>query len=140
MSDEVVFESRIPEEGELTVRLSPEVTRGPVTIRVWSEEVDQHTVTFVSVSAAKEEIALAYPRPAEGEPGTVEAVEVQEGDDAILAELTDEYLDGLGLTAGEILKSPEIGVWADREDMADSAAYVAAMRRRLSQRYKHLWE
>lgn len=41
---------------------------------------------------------------------------------------------GLGLSAEEILKSPAIGIWADREDMKDSAAWVDKMRRQSRER------
>ena len=34
----------------------------------------------------------------------------------------------------ELLKSDVVGMWADREDMADSAAYVARMRREEEER------
>ena len=36
---------------------------------------------------------------------------------------------GLGLTAGEIAKSPAIGIWQDREEIKDSVEWVAKMRR-----------
>jgi hypothetical protein len=41
---------------------------------------------------------------------------------------------GLGLTAGEIARSPEIGMWRDREDMKDSVAWVKEMRRQKRER------
>lgn len=41
---------------------------------------------------------------------------------------------GLGLTAGEIAKSPEIGMWKDREDMKDPVAWVIEMRRQKRER------
>jgi hypothetical protein len=37
---------------------------------------------------------------------------------------------GLGLTMGEIMQSPAIGIWKDREDMADPVAYLAEQRRK----------
>ena len=55
--------------------------------------------------------------------------------DAELEELlSDKYLNGLGLTADEIAKSPVIGIWKDRADMADSVEYVAEMRRKRRER------
>jgi len=41
---------------------------------------------------------------------------------------------GLGLAAGEIAKSPAIGIWQDRDDMKDSVEWVANMRRERQQR------
>lgn len=43
-------------------------------------------------------------------------------------------LTGLGLTAEEILKSPAIGIWKDREDMKDSVAWVEKTRRQSRER------
>ncbi|MBC7809707.1 MAG: hypothetical protein H7175_01095 [Burkholderiales bacterium] len=55
--------------------------------------------------------------------------------DAELEELlSDKNLNGLGLTAEEIVKSPAIGIWAHRTDMADSVEYVAEMRRKKRER------
>lgn len=44
-------------------------------------------------------------------------------------ELTDEDLRGLGLTAEEIAKSPEIGSWADGDDLQSGADFVDRLRR-----------
>ena len=41
---------------------------------------------------------------------------------------------GLGLTAGEIAKSPAIGIWQDREEIKDSVEWVAKMRRESRER------
>lgn len=41
---------------------------------------------------------------------------------------------GLGLSAEEIAGSPVFGIWADREDMADSATYVEELRRKNRER------
>jgi hypothetical protein len=41
---------------------------------------------------------------------------------------------GLGLTMGEILQSPEIGIWKDREDMRDPVAWLAEQRRKSRER------
>ncbi len=43
-------------------------------------------------------------------------------------ELADEDLRGLGLTAEEIAKSPEIGAWADGGDVESGAEYVERIR------------
>ncbi|MDZ4764185.1 MAG: hypothetical protein SGI73_06495 [Chloroflexota bacterium] len=52
-------------------------------------------------------------------------------------ELMKKYPRGQGLTMGEILKSPEIGMWKDRQDMDDSVEYVARMRRTSNERRMH---
>jgi len=44
-------------------------------------------------------------------------------------ELTDEDLQGLGLTAEEIAKSPEIGAWADGGEIQSGANFVERLRR-----------
>jgi hypothetical protein len=41
---------------------------------------------------------------------------------------------GLGLTVGEIAKSPAIGIWQDRDEMRDSVEWVANMRRERQER------
>jgi hypothetical protein len=41
---------------------------------------------------------------------------------------------GLGLPMSEILKSPAIGIWKDREDTKDPVAWVAEMRRKSRER------
>ena len=41
---------------------------------------------------------------------------------------------GLGLTTGEIAKSPAIGIWQDRDEMRDSVEWVANMRRERQER------
>lgn len=47
---------------------------------------------------------------------------------------TDEDLEGRGLTAEEIARSPEIGAWADDPDIKSGAEYVENLRR-VSPRY-----
>ncbi len=44
-------------------------------------------------------------------------------------ELTDEDLQGLGLTAEEIAESPEIGAWADGGEVESGADFVERVRR-----------
>ncbi len=43
--------------------------------------------------------------------------------------LTDEDLRGLGLTAQEIAKCPEIGAWAGEPEVPSGAEYVDNLRR-----------
>lgn len=42
--------------------------------------------------------------------------------------LTDEDLQGQGLTAAEIAESPELGSWKGDEDVPNGAAYVESLR------------
>lgn len=44
-------------------------------------------------------------------------------------ELTDEDLQGLGLTAEEIAASPEIGAWAEDPEIPSGKEYVENLRR-----------
>lgn len=44
-------------------------------------------------------------------------------------ELTDEDLQGLGLTAEQIARSPEIGAWADGGEVESGADFVDRLRR-----------
>ncbi len=44
-------------------------------------------------------------------------------------ELTDEDLQGLGLTAEEIAASPEIGAWGEDPEVPGGAEYVENLRR-----------
>ncbi len=44
-------------------------------------------------------------------------------------ELDADYFDSPKLSADEIAKSDVIGIWADREDMKDSVAWVQEQRR-----------
>jgi hypothetical protein len=44
-------------------------------------------------------------------------------------ELTEEDLKGAGLTAEEIVLSPEIGAWGEERDVQSGAEYVEKLRR-----------
>jgi len=44
-------------------------------------------------------------------------------------ELTEEDVKGAGLTAEEIVSSPEIGAWADDKTVPSGAEYVENLRR-----------
>lgn len=99
----------VDDNGEIHIQLPPDAPRGSVTITVerLAAPNDQPELT------PEEEAAL----------------------DAELEELMKpENLRGLGWTGSELAKSPEIGVWRDREDMRDSAEYVLKMRRETNQR------
>lgn len=43
-------------------------------------------------------------------------------------ELSDEDLNGAGLTAEEIARSPEIGAWSEEGEMQSGAEYVEKLR------------
>jgi len=43
--------------------------------------------------------------------------------------LTDEDLQGQGLSAAEIARSPEMGSWKGGEDVPNGAAYVESLRK-----------
>lgn len=54
----------------------------------------------------------------------------------VLVFVTDEN-DGLpakGITGAEIMESGMFGLWADREDITDSAEFVEQLRRKAEQR------
>jgi len=74
--------------------------------------------------------------------GTTVRVSLALPDDHILtdediATMNHEELwnEGEGRTAEEIAKSPYIGAWADRDDIGDSAEYIAEMRRKSRKNY-----
>lgn len=108
MSKIITFDAEVKDDGTLTIQLPPDAPRGQVRI----------TVEQTSPALSPEEQAayeIAY-------------------DPELEALLTDESLRGLGLTAEEIAKSPEIGIWADRTDMIDSVEFIAEMRRKNRER------
>ncbi len=114
MSDMVIVEAEIGEDGQLTIQLPPDAPRGRVEVTV-KKRVPQ----TVQALTPEEEAVL----------------------DAELEELlSPESLRGLGLTAEEIAESPEFGIWVDREDITDSAEFVAEMRRKSRQRRSHAQE
>ena len=111
MTETIILEGEVGEDGRLVVQIPPDGPRGPVEVIV-------------------RKVAPERPAP--------ELTPEQEAAlDAELEALLDDpaTFDGLGLTAGEIANSPEIGIWADREDMRDSAAYVEKIRSRRRKRH-----
>lgn len=44
-------------------------------------------------------------------------------------ELSEEDLEGQGLTAEEIASAPELGAWEGRSDVGDGSSYVESLRR-----------
>lgn len=104
MTDKLVFEETVGEDGKLTLQLPPGAPRGHIRITV--EAVEPPALS------PEEEAAL----------------------DAEIAELlSDENLQGLGQIAEEIAHAPEIGIWKDRTDITDSVEFVEALRRRRRQ-------
>jgi hypothetical protein len=109
MSDMIVIEAEVGEDGKLVIQLPPDAPRG--TVKVTVEPYAEPELT------PEQEAAL----------------------DSELEELLKpENLRGQGLTAGEIARSPEIGMWKDRPETQDSVAWVEQMRRqRREKRQSH---
>ncbi|MBN1287287.1 MAG: hypothetical protein JXB47_17945 [Anaerolineae bacterium] len=59
--------------------------------------------------------------------------DVPVGDVSILI-LHPVIVDAAPATIGEILESPMIGLWKDRDDIGDSAEYVSRVRREAEER------
>ncbi|MFN8372006.1 MAG: hypothetical protein U0694_03900 [Anaerolineae bacterium] len=112
MTDTVIIESEVGEDGTLIIQLPPDSPRGRV--RVIVEPVMEHPTAFD-----------------EPVPDDVYDPELE----VLLSDPTT--LSGLGLTAEEIAKSPQIGIWADCEEMADPVAYLAEQRRKRKERRKY---
>lgn len=114
MSDVLIFEETVGEDGKLVLNIPPEGPHGRVKITI--------------------------------EPARVETQDVEPEDpndpwydEQLKLLLTDEALKGQGLSSGEIALSPEIGIWADREEMADSVAWVNEQRRKYRERREQEW-
>lgn len=107
MSDILILEENIGEDGKLVLQIPPDGPRGDVQIIV------KQVTKSVEPEISHEDVYY----------------------DAELEELlSDENLNGLGLTAEESVKSPAIGMWKDRADMVDSVQYVQEMRRKRRER------
>jgi len=52
----------------------------------------------------------------------------------VLVMLVPDFSEERGITGEELLNSGLVGLWADREDIADSAAFAVELRRRSEQR------
>ena len=103
MTDKFVIDETVGEDGKIVLQLPPDAPHGRIRITI------EPTPSAEARLSPEEETAL----------------------DAEIAELLrDENLRGKGLTTGEILKSPAIGIWKDREDITDSVEYVNALRRK----------
>jgi hypothetical protein len=59
--------------------------------------------------------------------------ELPEGARVILVVVGKEQ-EQKSLTLGDLLESPLVGMWADREDIADSAEFARQLRERASRR------
>jgi len=105
MSGVIVIETEIDEDGKLNLQLPPDSPRGVVE------------VTIREVKAA-----YVVPQFTPDEQAVLDA--------ELKDLLSDEGLKGLELTAEEILKSPEIGMWADQTDITDSAEFIEDMRQK----------
>jgi hypothetical protein len=108
MSDVLILDGRIDEQGRLIVDIPPDAPQGEV------EVIIKKRIPHVEPELTPEEEA------------------------ALKAELEEllkpENLRGKGLTAGEIIKSPAIGIWKDREETQDSVAWVSETRRKRRER------
>jgi len=109
MIHRLVLEETVGEDGKLIIQLPPESFHGKVKVTIEVENESQ-----ASEMTPEEEAAL---------------------DAEIEAIINDpNFARGLGLTAEEIAKSPEIGMWKDRPEMDDSVAWVAEQRRKSRER------
>jgi len=109
MSDMIVIDAKVGEDRKLVVQLPPDAPQGQVRVTIEKiEPVNEPELTPEEEAAldAEFEALMSDPRT----------------------------YTGLGLTAEEIAKSPEIGIWKDREDTKDSAEWVAEMRRQSRER------
>jgi hypothetical protein len=104
MTDKLDIEYDIGEDGKVEFQLPPDTVRGRVRISI--EPLEEAT--------SEPEIDANDP----------------DYDPELEALLTDVNLRGQGLTAEEIANAPEIGIWKDRTDIFDGAAYVDAIRRK----------
>jgi hypothetical protein len=109
MSDIVIVDGKIDENGQLIIQLPPDAPQGDVEVTI------KKRMTYSTPKlTAEEEAAL---------------------DTEFEALMSDpQTFTGLGLTMGEIIKSPAIGIWKDREETQDSVAWVAEMRRKKRER------
>jgi len=109
MSDIIVIDAEVGEDQRLVVQLPPDAPQGQVRVTI-----EKITPPEQPQLTPEEEAAL----------------------DAEFEELMSDpkTFTGLGLTAEEIAKSPEIGIWKDREVMKDSVQWVAEMRRKSRER------
>lgn len=106
MADMIIIDAEVNEDGKLVVQLPADAPRGQVRVIVERlPSFSQDELTEEALDSEFEELI--------NDPST---------------------FSGLGLTMGEILQSPAIGVWEDREDMADAAQYVEDMRRKSRER------
>ena len=105
MADMITVNGKVTEDGKLVVELPPNTPHGnvEVTLRQLDTEAEHHLST-------EDEATL----------------------DAEFEALINDPLTfaGAGLTAEEIAQSPEIGIWKNREEMADPAAYIINLRRK----------
>jgi len=113
MSDMIVIDTEIGEDRKLVVQLPPDAPQGQVRVTVEKIAPDvQPKLTPEEEAALDAEFEALMSDP--------------------------KTYTGLGLTAEEIAKSPEIGIWKDREDMKDPVKWVTEMRRkRRERRRKH---
>ena len=109
MSDIVIVDGKIDENGQLIVQLPPDAPQGDVEVTI-----KKRTIYLTPELTPEEEAAL---------------------DAEFEALMRDpQTFTGLELPMGEIIKSPAIGIWKDREDTQDSVAWIEEMRRKRRER------
>jgi hypothetical protein len=110
MSDMIVLEGTITEEGRLVVELPADAPRGTVEVTIAAKS-NQKRPKFLS---KEEEIAW------------------EEAYDPELEALWEDYVKNgpIGATAQEIANAPEFGAWADRTDIISGEDYVEKLRSR----------
>ena len=113
MSDVFVFEETIGEDGRLVLHMPPDAPHGRVRVTV-------EPVNEVRDNEPEDPNDPWY-------------------DEEVEQLLTDEALKGKGLPSSEIARSPAIGLWADREDMKDSVAWVNEQRRKSREHREQQW-
>lgn len=109
MGETLLLDGEIDAEGRLTVQLPHNAPVGHVRVIIQLEET--------SLADA----ATDHPDDAEL-------------DREIARLLQNLEHGGMGLTAAEIAQAPEIGAWAHRTDILDSAEFVEQLRRESRQR------
>jgi hypothetical protein len=112
MSDMIVIDAEVGDDGKLVIQLPPDAPQGQVRVTV-------------------EKIGSA--NPPELTPDEEAALDAEF--EALMSD--PKTYTGLGLTAEEIAKSPAIGIWKDREDMKASVQWVAEMRRNRRERRRN---
>lgn len=109
MGETLLLDGEIDAEGRLTVQLPHNAPVG-------------HVRVIIQLEVATSDVATT------GDPDEADL------DREIARLLQNLETGGMGLTAAEIAQAPEIGAWAHRTDIVDSAEYVEQLRRESRER------